>query len=354
MTGFELGGNWRNGPWQLSANGTVSRAVDEETGERLLRRASWVVNLAAGFDPGAWSAGFEVSVVGPRDDLDINTFERVRLPSYALVAGSSLRGPWPRRDTACACREPVRCGLRDRQRLQRHATHRHRRRRPSLLTMINGRSVAHPGCCLAATVASLLFALAVGSVGLSLPEVWSPRCGSTDAPGADIVRGLRLPRAVSGFAVGAALACRAHCCRRCCAIPLADPYVLGISGGAAVAALLALIVGLQAVAVQGAAVGGALLTLALLFVLARRSLYSSESGSGEQATGSVLLTGVMLASFAAALMSLMLSLAPDGRLRTMVFWLLGDLSGRRAWRLHSRAGVRRAALICWHASTRVH
>jgi vitamin B12 transporter len=92
VTGFELGGSWRKGPWQLSANGTVSRAVNDETGERLLRRASWVVNLAAGFDPGAWSAGFEISVVGPRDDLDINTFERVRLPSYTLAR---LVAAWP-------------------------------------------------------------------------------------------------------------------------------------------------------------------------------------------------------------------------------------------------------------------
>jgi iron complex transport system permease protein len=76
-----------------------------------------------------------------------------------------------------------------------------------------------------------------------------------------------------------------------------------------------------------AAVAGALLALALLFVLARRALYSSDLASGDQAAGSVLLTGVMLASFAAALMSLLLALAPDGRLRSMMFWLLGDLSG---------------------------
>jgi vitamin B12 transporter len=92
VSGFELGSSWRKGPWQLSANGTVSRAINDDTGERLLRRASWVVNLAAGFDPGAWSAGFELSVVGPRDDLDINTFDRVRLPSYTLAR---LVGAWP-------------------------------------------------------------------------------------------------------------------------------------------------------------------------------------------------------------------------------------------------------------------
>jgi vitamin B12 transporter len=92
VTGFEVGGSWRDGPWQLSANGSVTRAVNDDTGERLLRRASWVVNLAAGFDPGAWSAGFELTMVGPRDDLDINTFERVRLPGYTLAR---LVAAWP-------------------------------------------------------------------------------------------------------------------------------------------------------------------------------------------------------------------------------------------------------------------
>ena len=90
VTGIEVGGDWRSGPWRVGANGTVLRAVDEQTGERLLRRAPWLVNLAVGCDPGQWSAGVEVAV-GPRDDLDINTFERVQLASYALVR---LVGAW--------------------------------------------------------------------------------------------------------------------------------------------------------------------------------------------------------------------------------------------------------------------
>jgi vitamin B12 transporter len=94
-TGFELGGAWRSGAWQLSANGTVLRAINEQTGERLLRRAPWVVNASVGFDPGEWSAGFEVAVVGPRDDLDINTFQRVQLASYTLVRLVAAWKPLP-------------------------------------------------------------------------------------------------------------------------------------------------------------------------------------------------------------------------------------------------------------------
>jgi iron complex transport system permease protein len=179
---------------------------------------------------------------------------------------------------------------------------------------------------LGAALLSLAFALGAGSVAIPLPDIWaSLREGS--GPGADIVLGLRVPRALAGFAVGAALALSGALLQALLRNPLADPYVLGISGGAAVAALLALALGLPSIAVQGAAIGGALLTLMLLFLLARRALYSTSAAQGEQATGAVLLTGVMLASFAAALMSLVLALAPDGRLRTMVFWLLGDLAG---------------------------
>jgi iron complex transport system permease protein len=78
---------------------------------------------------------------------------------------------------------------------------------------------------------------------------------------------------------------------------------------------------------QAAAAAGALATLALLFVLARRAFFQRDSLHGEEATTGVLLTGVMIAAFSSALLSLVLTLAPDAQLRTMVFWLLGDLGG---------------------------
>jgi iron complex transport system permease protein len=190
----------------------------------------------------------------------------------------------------------------------------------------------HPAAILAlalAAGASVAAALALGSVNVPLRDLFDALRGS-GVNNADIVLGLRAPRALSAFAVGATLALSGALLQALLRNPLADPYVLGISGGAAVAALAALALGLGAAAVQAAAIAGALLTLALLFVLARRSLFSSGLSDGEQSAGSMLLTGVMLASFAAALMSLLLSLAPDGRLRPMMFWLLGDLSGATA------------------------
>jgi iron complex transport system permease protein len=189
-------------------------------------------------------------------------------------------------------------------------------------------------------LASALAALAVGSVPLSLAELAAALTGG-DALAADLVWQVRAPRAIAGFAVGAGLALAGAVLQGLLRNPLADPYVLGISGGAAVAALIALAFGLGAVVVQAAAALGALATLALLFGLTRRVMFSRDVLASDQATTNVLLTGVMLAAFCAALLSLALSLAPDARLRTMVFWLLGDLSGAT----DVRAGLAVAALV---------
>ncbi|HXY76760.1 MAG TPA: iron ABC transporter permease, partial [Steroidobacteraceae bacterium] len=96
--------------------------------------------------------------------------------------------------------------------------------------------------------------------------------------------------------------------------PLADPYVLGVSGGAAVGALLAMIAGATALIVQSAAVAGALSAVAMVYLLAR--------GGG---TPRLLLTGVVFASACGALVSVLLALADASRVRGMVFWLAGDL-----------------------------
>jgi iron complex transport system permease protein len=178
-----------------------------------------------------------------------------------------------------------------------------------------------------AGAASLLLALAVGSVPVSLPQLLATLAGHGDSDARDVIWQLRAPRAVAGFAVGAGLALAGALLQGLLRNPLADPYVLGVSGGAAVAAIGAIALGLSSGLVQLAAALGAMATLGLLFILARRALFTRDAVESEQGTTAVLLTGVMIASFAAALLSLVLSLAPDARLRTMVFWLLGDLAG---------------------------
>jgi iron complex transport system permease protein len=96
--------------------------------------------------------------------------------------------------------------------------------------------------------------------------------------------------------------------------PLADPFVLGVSGGAAIGALLAMVAGLSVFFVQSGAVIGALAAVALVYLLAR--------GGG---TARLLLTGVVIASASGALISVLLAVADSSRVRSMVFWLAGDL-----------------------------
>ncbi len=178
----------------------------------------------------------------------------------------------------------------------------------------------------AAALASVRAALAIGSVALPLADVLAWLRGES-APLVAAVIDLRLPRALTAFAVGALLALAGALLQALLRNPLADPYVLGVSGGAAVAALGALALGASFVVMQAAAGAGALATLLLLFALARRAFFTRDAMQGEQATTVVLLTGVMIAAFASAVLSVILTLVPDAQLRTMVFWLLGDLGG---------------------------
>jgi iron complex transport system permease protein len=179
----------------------------------------------------------------------------------------------------------------------------------------------------AACAAALPLSLMIGSVRLDPVAALRGLLVPDDQSLASAIVGLRLPRAVSAIAVGGLLALSGALLQALLRNPLADPYVLGISGGAACASMLAIAAGAGPFVTHGAGVLGALATLAALFLLARRALFGTEQRSGESGSSSLLLVGVMVASFAAAALSLALSLAPAGRLRPMVFWLLGDLSG---------------------------
>jgi len=85
VTGGEVGGGTRIGAWELGGNLTIQRAIDESTDQTLLRRAPYVLNASVAYDPGTWRAGLELSHVGPRDDSDINTFQRIELDAYTLL-----------------------------------------------------------------------------------------------------------------------------------------------------------------------------------------------------------------------------------------------------------------------------
>ncbi len=170
-----------------------------------------------------------------------------------------------------------------------------------------------------AAVASLLLSLAIGSLALSPGETWQALWRGDDGMAAEVVRGLRLPRALSAFACGGLLALAGALMQVLLRNPLADPYVLGISGGAAAGALAAMLFGVSAhFGLQAAAFAGALTAMWLVFGLAR--------GDGSWTQTRLLLTGVIVAAGCGAAVALMLSLAPDQQLRGMLFWLMGDAS----------------------------
>lgn len=179
-----------------------------------------------------------------------------------------------------------------------------------------------------AALASLVLACLTGSVTVPLadmPAAFRQLFGGGDRELSATLLGLRLDRAATAFVTGGSLALAGAMMQALLRNPLADPYVLGISGGAAVGALASLLLGMAAWVTDLSALGGALLISALLYLLARRDLRSGVAQDG--GTSLLLLTGVILSSGCMALVTLMLSIAPESRLRGMVFWMIGDLSG---------------------------
>ena len=167
-------------------------------------------------------------------------------------------------------------------------------------------------------VLSISLALIVGSMRIPFTEVAATLLGGGDGVSTEVVRGLRLPRALTGFACGGLLALAGALLQVLLRNPLADPYVLGISGGAGIGALLAIVLGFGVAAVNGLAFAGALAAMLIVFGLAQ--------GDGGWTHSRLLLTGVIVAAASGALVTLMLTIAPDDRLRGMPFWLMGDLS----------------------------
>ncbi len=171
-------------------------------------------------------------------------------------------------------------------------------------------------------VLSIGLALMVGSYRVAPAEVLGALLGQAGG-GGEIVVELRLPRALAGFACGGLLALAGALMQVLLRNPLADPYVLGISGGAGVGAMFALLIGLPVFGVDGLAFVGALGAMFIVFGLAH--------GDGSWTQTRLLLTGVIVAAGCGALVALMLAIAEEHKLRGMLFWLMGDLGQSARW-----------------------
>ncbi len=206
------------------------------------------------------------------------------------------------------------------------------RRRISLPTRIILVSVV----LLLLLAAAMLMGLALGPSGSGLDTVWQTLLGrdTVDATQSAIIYRIRLPRVLLAALVGAALSLGGLVFQALLKNPLAEPYILGISGGSAIGAITGILLGLSRIQGVGAmAFAGSLITLFLIIIV--------SSGRSLLVKDTLLLSGVMVNAFCSAVIMFLLSISQDSRLHNIIFWLMGDLS---ASQLH-HVGVLAAILL---------
>jgi iron complex transport system permease protein len=199
--------------------------------------------------------------------------------------------------------------------------------------------------CLA-SLAALLAACVLGSTPIEFTRVLAALLGQSTVEDNIVIWQIRLPRALAAFSVGAALGTSGAALQGLLRNPLAEPGVLGVTATASLSATFALYYGLAATSpylLPIYAIVGALAATALLAVAATRI----------KSVVTLILIGVGLSSFSAALMSLLLNLAPNPfSLADMMNWLLGSVANRSVEDLQTTLPFIAAGLIILFTSRR--
>ena len=166
-----------------------------------------------------------------------------------------------------------------------------------------------------------IVSLAVGPVSIPTGALWHALFGTGDAQAVAIVQTIRLPRVALGIVVGAGLSVSGVALQATLRNPLAEPYLLGVSGGAAVGAVLGTALGsMQPVAIALAAFGGAAGAVLLVLAVAHAAGVSGSSPA-------LVMAGVVVGAFANAAILVVLAGAPAGAVRDALWWMMGSLSG---------------------------
>jgi iron complex transport system permease protein len=167
---------------------------------------------------------------------------------------------------------------------------------------------------------SILLGLSFGPTGSVAQTVTTLFQGkSADAMHHTIIWQIRFPRVLLAILVGASLSLGGLVFQALLRNPLAEPYILGISGGSAIGAIIGIMMGFARFpGVSFTAFLGSLATLGLILVM--------TSGQTILKKESLLLSGVMVNAFCSAVILFLLSMVQDSRLHNILFWMMGDLS----------------------------
>ena len=179
------------------------------------------------------------------------------------------------------------------------------------------------------TVLVLIIAIRLGAVSMSTSALFEAVAGRGDPTTVTIIRQLRLPRALQAALVGGALAIAGATFQALLRNPLAEPYTLGVSSGAAAGAVLTVVTGwsIRTVwALPAAAFAGGAVAMLLVFRIA-----FSVGGSRSLDTRVLLLAGVVVSAFLIAIVWLVLTFADTDSVRSAIFWMLGSNAGA-SWR----------------------
>jgi iron complex transport system permease protein len=186
--------------------------------------------------------------------------------------------------------------------------------------------------------------LAIGAVSLAPADAFRALAGQGDALAITIVRDLRLPRVVLAILVGCALGSSGAALQGTLRNALAEPYLLGVSGGAAFGAVVAMTLGVSNDGlIPLAAFSGALGAVLLVLSLAR-------AAGGSRDSRTLLMAGVVIGAFANAAILVMLADQSPARVRSALFWMAGSLAdaswAQNAW-LVAYVAIGVGLLVAW-------
>jgi len=168
---------------------------------------------------------------------------------------------------------------------------------------------------------SMLAALATGSSSISFKDILLSLSGgnATDPTTETILWQIRLPRVILAVVVGAVLSLGGMVFQALLRNPLAEPYILGISGGSAIGAIGGIMLDLAFFpGVTLLSFLGSMLTLVIVLIL--------SGGSSSTSKNSLLLGGVMMNAFCGALIMFLISISQGAKVQEIIYWLMGDLS----------------------------